>query len=892
MSAPRRTFRLSARSSVDRDVDDEIRFHLDSRIAELVAAGLDAEQARRIAAQEFGDAEGARRELAAMDRHRAARTARHEWFDGLAHDARFALRTLRRSPGFTAAVLVTLTLALGATALIASVVDGIVLRALPYPHHDRLAIVWTTAVLDGQPNDRLPFSAANFLDLRAGARSFAMLAAVRSSGYTITGNGEPQLVSGARVTPGLFEALGVHPYLGRTFTPDDDHETSAPVAVLGYDVWRTRFGGDRGIVGRPISLDGISYTVVGVMPPGFAFPRGAELPAAFGFGSRAELWTPATFTAAELKRRGTFNLVVVGLLAPGVSLAAASTDAAAIVRRITHDAGFPGSRWGAAAVSMQQESTRTARPGLLMLLGAVVVVLLIACANVSNLVLARTAGRRQELAVRAALGASRGRLGMQLVTEGALLALAGAAAAGTAAALGLHAVLRALPPSLPRVADITVEPRVLIALVVVALLAGAMFGALALGQVSSAHSVLRTGARAAGGRGRLRQALVIAEVGLSLVLLIVSALLVESFVRIQDVRPGFNPAGALTATVILPSDPRIDFRANQPTWADLSSAYLDRLNDVPGIEAAGAVSSLPLTGAWESTTFSIVGRSSPEGAARPHAQYAIASPNYFRAMGVTVRGRAFTDHDDRHSAPVAIVSKTAAERYWPGTDPVGQEIQVFDTSAIRIVGVAGDVRQASLTDPIEPMFYLPVAQFAYGTFSVVVRGRGSLAALAAATRRELRAVAPGAPLTDVKSLEDVFNASLDQRRFAMLLVSVFAASAAALATIGLYSVMAYTVRQRTREIGIRLALGARPADVRRMMIRQGVAMAVAGIGLGIVAALALSGVFRHQLYEVSAADPATYLGLAIVVIVIALAASWAPARRATRVDPSRSLQDT
>lgn len=892
MSEPRRMFRLSARRSVDRDVADEIHFHLDSRIAELVASGMDVEQARAVAAQEFGDAQRAHDELAAIDRHRAARDARHDWLDGLLQDARFALRTVRRSPGFTAAVLVTLALALGATAIITSVVYGVVLRALPYPHHDRLALVWTTAVLDGQPNDRLPFSPANFEDLRAGARSFTLLAAVRSSGYTMTGNGEPQLVLGARVTPGLFEALGVHPYLGRTFTPDDDHETSAPVTVLGYDLWRTRFGADPSIVGRPITLGGVSYTVVGVMPPGFAFPRGAELPAAFGFASRAELWTPAAFTTGEMKRRGTFNLVVVGLLAPGVSLSKASTEAAAIVRRITHDAGFPGSTWGATVVSMQQESTYAARPGLLMLLGAVVVVLLIACANVSNLVLARTAGRQRELAVRAALGASRGRLGMQLVTEGALLALVGAILAGGLTALGLRAVLRALPPSLPRVADITVEPRVLVVLVVVALLAGTSFGALATAHVSSAHTVLRTGTRAAGGRGRLRQILVAAEVGLSLVLLIVSALLVESFLRIQSVRPGFNPVGALTATVILPSDPRVDFRANQPTWAGLSTAYLDRLNDVPGIEAAGAVSSLPLTGAWESTTFSIVGRPSPAGVNRPTAEYAIASPNYFRAMGVSVRGRVFTDHDDAHSAPVAIVSESAAERYWPGVDPIGQEIQVFDTSAIRIVGVAGDVRQASLTDPIQPMLYLPVAQFAYGTFSVVVRGRGSMPALAAATRRELRAVAPGAPLTDVKSLEEVFDASLAQRRFAMLLVSVFAASAAALATIGLYSVMAYTVRQRTHEIGIRMALGARPADVRRMMIGQGMMMALAGIVVGASAALALSGVLRHQLYGVSAADPVTYIALAIVVIAIAVAASWAPARRATRVDPSRSLQES
>ena len=890
MSDPRRAFRLSARGSVDREVDDEIRFHLDSRIAELVAGGMDAVRAREQATREFGDADRARAEMAALDRHRAARADRHDWWGGLLMDARFAGRTLRRAPGFAAAVLLTLTLSLGATAIIASVVSGVVLRDLPYPHHDRLALVWTTAVLDGAPNDRLPFSAANFEDLRAGARSFRALASVRSAGYTITGTAEPALVQGATVSAGLFEALGVRPYLGRTFTAEDDRTAAAPVALLGYDLWRTRFGADRGVIGRPVVLDGTSYIVIGVMPPGFAFPRGAELPAELGFAPRAELWTPAAFGPAELARRGTFNLVVVGLLAPGASLESATNEASGLIRRITHDAGFPGTGWGARVVSMQRESTQAARPGLLMLLGAVVLVLLIACANVSNLVLARTAGRRQELAVRAALGASRGRLGRQLVTEGALLALAGALAAALATSLGLHAVVRALPESLPRVADVAVEPRVIGGLLVLALLAGSVFGALSTGHLSAANSVLRTGTRAAGGRGGLRRALVVAEVGLSLVLLIVSALLVQSFMHIQSVNPGFTPGNAVTATVILPAAPGGDFRAGQPVWANLATEYFEQLG-AAGIEAAG-VSSLPLSGAWESTTFSIVGRSAPDGAQRPAAQYAMVTPEYFRTMGVAVRGRSFTDHDGLTGGPVAIVSATAAARFWPGRDPVGQLIRMFDTTSIRIVGVAADVRQTSLTEPAAPMIYRPMAQFAYPAFTVVARGTGGTAAVAGALRRALRAVAPNAPLTSVRTLQDVLNASLAQRRFAMLLVGLFAASAAALATVGLYGVMAYTVRQRTHEIGIRLALGAQTSDVRRMMIGEGVVLTVFGIVIGVVGALSLSAVVRHQLYEVSPADPLTYLVLALVVVGIAVAASWVPARRATRIDPSRSLQES
>ena len=893
---PRRVFRLpSERNSVEREVDDEIRFHIETRAQELEHDGMTPAAAQAQARREFGDTAAARTELAAIDHHRVSRAARGEWWSGLRQDVRFAVRSLGRARGFAAAALLTLALGIGAATAMLSVVDGILLSPLPYSNHDRIALVWTTARLPELQSDELPFSAGNFLALRDRSRSFEALAAFRSWGYTITDGTEPEQLPGARVSAGLFEVLGVRPYLGRTFDASDDEPGAAHAAILGYGLWQRRFGGDPRIVGRPVHLNGASYTVVGIMPRGFDFPRGAELPGGLQFAPRTEIWVPIGFTPGDVQRRGTFNIAVAGLLRHGVTAAQARSDVDRTMRAMAPEFGGKPEQWGGNVVRMQEASTRSVRGGLLLLLGAVGLVLLVACTNVSNLLLARTASRERELAVRAALGAGRGRLVRQLVSENVLLALAGAALGVVLAAWATRALAGLLPPSLPRADDIALSWRVLLTTLTVAVAAGSAFGFAAVlhATPNGLAGSLRDGGRAAGGttRARLRRALVVGEVALSLVLLVGGALLLESFIRLQRVAPGFNPDTAVTASVTLPSDPDADFPVQQPRWAALGATFLERVREIPGVQSAGLVSSLPLTGASEGTTISVVGRPTAGPADRPHVQYEIVSPGYFAAMQIPLRrGRAFDNHDDLNAPPVAMISAAAAAKYWPGRDAVGERIRIFDTTAIAIVGIVGDVRQASLAEPAEPTLYIPAAQFAYPVYSLVVRASADPATLTQELRGAARRSAPGIMLTDVRTLDAVFAESLAQRRFAMLLVGCFAVAALLLAAVGLYGVIAFGVSQRAHEIGIRLALGARSADVLRLVIREGVLLTVVGLAVGAVAGVALSGLLRRQLYDVSPADPVTYVGIGALLVLVAIAASWMPAWRASRVEPVRALR--
>jgi predicted permease len=893
---PRRIFRLSsARNSVERDVDDEIRFHIDTRSQELERDGMAPAAAREQAGREFGDAAAARTELAAIDRHRVSRATRGDWWSGLRQDVRFAVRSLGRARGFAVAALLTLALGIGAATAMLSVVDGILLSPLPYPNHDRIALVWTTARLPEIQSDELPFSAGNFLALRDRARSFDELAAFRSRGFTITDGTEPEQLPGARVSAGLFEVLGVRPLIGRTFEANDDEPGAARATILGYGLWQRRFGGDPGVVGRAVRLDGASYTVVGIMPRGFDFPRGAELPGGLQFASRTEIWTPLAFTPRDLQQRGTLNIAVAGSLRPGVTAAQARDEVDRIMHAMAPEFGGKPEEWGGNVVRMQEAATQEVRGGLLLLLGAVGLVLLVACTNVSNLLLVRTASRQRELAVRSALGAGRGRLVRQLVSENVLLALLGGSIGVLLAAWAARVLAGILPPGLPRAEDIAVSWRVLLAAFAVAVATGSAFGYAAVlhASPSGLAGSLRDGGRAAGGtaHARLRRVLVVVEVALSLVLLVGGALLLESFIRLQRVTPGFDPEAAIAATVSLPSDPEADFPAQQPRWADMGATLVARVRAIPGVRAAGLVSSLPLTGAMEATTVSVVGRPAADPADRPHLQYQIASPGYFAAMGIPVMsGRAFDNHDDADAPRVAMISAAAAAKYWPGANALGERIRIFDTTATEIVGVVGDVRQSSLSEPAEPTLYIPAAQFSYPVYSLVVRSSADPASLTRALRDAARQGAPGTTLTDVRTLDAVFAESLAQRRFAMLLVGCFAAAALLLAAVGLYGVIAYGVSQRAHEIGIRLALGARAADVQRLVIREGVTLTLAGLVVGAAAAVALSGLLRRQLYEVSPADPATYVGIGALLVVVAIAASWVPAWRASRVEPVRALR--
>jgi predicted permease len=891
----RRVFRLPTRErSVEREVDDELAFHLESRVQELVERGMERNDAQRAAAREFGDVRAAHEELASIDRRRLGRRERAEWWADLRQDVRFAVRTLASNRVFTTAALLTLALGIGATTAIFSVVNGVLLSPLPYPNHDRLQLLWTTMRLGGEPQNGIPYSAGNYYAARERLRSFESLAAFRAWGFTIGDGDEPEIVPGVRTSPELFHVIGVRPLLGRDFAPDDDRPGAPPVAVLGWGLWQRKYGGRRDIVGSRITLNGEPATVIGVMPPGFDFPRGAELPSGFQIAPRTDIWTPLALSEERRRDYGTGNLVVAGLLRRDVTAEQAALELRSVMRDIGDEIGASQYSFGGEIIPMREQSVRDVRAGLWLLFAAAGLVLLIACANVSNLLVARATGRRREMAIRAALGAGRGRLVRQMITENVLLALAGGGL-GLLVALGLERSLLALaPPGLPRLEDVKIDGRVLLAALGTAGAAGAAFGLVAAVHSARAGAAagLREGGRGHATRSRSRSVFVVLEVAVSLVLLVGAALLTRSFARMQRVDAGFRPSNVLTAGLVMRRDPGRTLAEQATGWRNVTEPFQERIRALPGVIEAGGVSSLPLTGAWESTTFNIDGRPAAAPDARPRADYAVALPGYFRALGIPVlRGRAFTEQDRADGPRVVLVSRVLAERYWKDEDPIGAQILVFDATPLTVVGVVEDVRSHSLIDPPQPTLYFPYSQFAYPFMVLVVRTAGDPVALAPALRRELRAVDPTVALTEIRSMQEVFDASLAQRRFAMLIVGFFAGSALVLAAVGLYGVIAYAVSQRTREIGIRLALGARAADVRRMVLRDGLALTAIGLGIGLAGALAAARVLRGQLFEVSPVDPAVYALIVVVLVVTALVASWAPARRATRVDPVTALRE-
>ncbi|MEJ7811392.1 MAG: ABC transporter permease [Gemmatimonadaceae bacterium] len=818
----------------------------------------------------------------------------------LLQDIRYALRTLGGSRAFVAGAVLTLALGIGATVAVFTLVNGVLLRPLPYGDPARIALIWTKGESLWSGSDKLPLSAANFLDIREQTSTFERVAAFRAWPYSVSEVAEPEQVTGARVSAALFPVLAVRPLLGRVFTADEERVGAPRVAVLSYGLWQRKYGGSPAILGRQVTLGGERHTVVGVMPRGFAFPRGAELPAGLQFGARTEVWTPLVFTAEDARNRGTQNLAGIGRLKPGVSQAQAQSDLAAIAKRLAPV--FPpfAQKGSIAAVPMREQATAGARSGLLVLMGAVSFVLLIACTNVASLLVGRTSARRRELAVRAALGASRGRLIRQLVTEDLMLALAGAALGALLALWAKDAMLSLVPGDLPRADDVALDWRVLAVTLVIALGAGATFGVLtglhaAGGDLAPTLHGLSGRTTAGLSRRRSRQALVAVEVALSLTLLIGAGLLGASFLRLGRVSPGFEPRHALNAELLIPLGSEFNPARDGARWSAVFTDYTERLGRIPGVRAAGGVSSLPLTGAVESAGFYVGGQPKPAPGQAPEAEYSIVTPDYFRAMGVALlRGRSFTAGDRAKSAPVAMINATLARKFWPGQDPVGQRIGFgFEENVWReIVGVVGDVKQTSLEAESAPAMFLPETQFPYPFMSLVVRadGAGDPAALLPAMRRELRAVDPGLALSGVRSLGSVFAESMAQRRFSLVLLGCFAGMAVALAVVGLYSVISLSVAQRAREIGVRMALGARPRDALGLVLGEGARVVGAGLVLGLVAAIPLARVLRSQLFQVSTLDPWVYAAVSALLVIVAFAASYIPARRAARVDPAVVLR--
>jgi putative ABC transport system permease protein len=799
--------------------------------------------------------------------------------DTLLRDLRFALRQLRRTPAFTVAAVACLALGIGANTAIFSAVDGVLLRPLPFPESERLVTVWGYHASIGRETASLP----DFLDWRRDSRSFTGMAARANTQFTLTGAGEPEVVRGALVTANYFRVLGSPIPLGRGFRDDEERSGAGRVALLSDGFWRRELGGRADAVGRQIMLSGVPYTVVGV---------GARGPSV----GDVDVWTPLT-TDTTIGRRSDF-LEVVGRLAPGVDLSQAREEMATIARRLEQE--YPGSNsgWGVDLVGLQERIVGEIRPALLLFMGAVGLVLLIACANVANLMLARVATRGHEVTIRAALGASRRRLVRQLLTESLVLSLAGGALGLGLAVWGVRALQLLEPGTIPRVDEIGVNGSALAFALGLSVVAGLLFG------VAPAVRLMRydlreglsEGSRGMAGHrsaGRTRSLLVLAEVALACVLLVGAALLLTSFLRLQRVDPGFAPGGILTARVTLPRS-RYDDPARQTAFVD---ALLERARSLPGVRSAALASDAPLGDGPPYWSFAVAGVEQPPPEVVQDAVVFQTTPDYFRTFAIPlVRGRLYEAGDRADAAQVALVSESLALRYWPDRSPIGAQITLGDpndsTSVwMTVVGVVGDVRQEGPTAPAYPQLYLPLAQASSRSLVIALRSSGDPAALTSALKHAVSGIDPTLALGRVATMDERVAGTLARPRANALLLGGFAATALVLAAFGIYGVIAYSVVQRTRELGIRMALGARTDDVLRLVLRQGMAPVLAGLALGLGGAAAGSRVLRGLLYGVGGTDPITYAGVAAFLAGVALLASYLPARRAALADPIVALRN-
>jgi putative ABC transport system permease protein len=799
----------------------------------------------------------------------------------LLQDLRYGARMLMKNPGFTLVAVLTLALGIGANAAIFSVINSVLLRPLPYPQPERLVWIWGTnpSADIKQEGASLP----DFADWKAQGQSFAAMGGFTNFSPILTEAGEPERLPGALVTDGFFTALGVSPQLGRVFTPDEDRPDNRRVAVLGHGIWQRRFGGDPGIVGRKITLNGAPYLVVGVMPPGFKHP----LP---GMRAPAEVWTPLGIEPATMGRRSDF-LGVVARLKPGVAIGQARSEMDALMRRL--EGQYPDSNrgWGVILLPLLERFVGELRPTLYLLLAAVGFLLLIACANVANLLLARATARQREVAIRSALGAGRGRIMRQLLTESALLSALGGAVGLLMAKWGMDALINMSPASLPRLGEVAFDWRVLGAAFGIALVTGLLFGLLPALQaaVPLLNEALKEGGRGAdAARGkRLRSAIVVAEVALALVLSVGAGLMLRSFARLQNVNPGFNPKNVLTASLSLP---RAKYEEG-PRVVAFYRRLLDEVAAMPGVESAGLVDALPLAGG-SYLSFAIEGR--PPADRTPDAEHRVVSPGYFKAMGIPlIRGRMLSEQDHAQAPFATVISETMARRYWPNEDPLGKRINLDDSQTApwrTIVGIVGDVRNEGLNAEPNPQMYVTFAQAPRQGMSLVVRGAGDPTGLIAGVRNKVAELDRDQPLYNLRTLEQALAESLARERFGLLLIMAFAGLALLLAAVGVYGVLAYSVTQRTREIGVRLALGASRRDVLRLIAGQGMKLVLAGVGAGLLAAFALTRLMTGLLYGITATDPLAFIVVSALLVVVAFVACWIPARRAAKVDPMVALR--
>jgi putative ABC transport system permease protein len=866
---------LFHRDRVERELDDEVRAHLAMLIDERVADGLSPEQARRAALIEFGGINQVKEQVRDV---RPGAMIEQLWRDG-----RYALRMMRKNPGFSAIVVITLALGIGVNTAIFSLVDGILLRPLPYDHSDRLVRMVQSQRQLGL--DAWNLSQGSFAALRDNTHSLEAVAAYSTSGANLTGDGDPERVSISTVSADFFKVFGLPPFLGRAFRAGEDTPGNNGVCILSFGFWQRRFGGDPGAIGRSLNLNGAATEVIGVMPSGFSFPR-----------PEIEIWSPLALNPA---RSAPYFLRAIGRLGPGVS----QSDAEAETTRVLWDYARQHPDIGESRVPLDQGSAlktivtplkqaivgNTQKP-LLILLSAVGLVLLIACANVANLLLARATSRVREIAVRFALGATPSRVARQLLTESLVLAFAGAAVGVMLAWLGVRMLDRLPIDGIPRIEVVTVDARVLAFTAGLALLTGLLFGlmpalrAYRMGMVAAMHE---------GGRGgtssrRLNSALVTAQFALSFVLLIGAGLLLKSFQRLESANLGFNPEKLLTMVVSLPAR-----KYSKPEQSlQFHQGLIGRLRSLPGVRQAGLTTNIPFVGDDNTDNFIVEGHEPATGDEGVQGQLLAMTPGYLQAMEIPLlRGRDFVETDKSDSQPVAIVDETLARMYWPDGDALGKRVETTgDMQWMTIVGVVGGIKQDGLAEKLQPHIYAPLAQSPTLLAKLVIRTDGPPNSAIGAIRTAVSGLDPDIPLYSIRSMNDVIGRTLNSQRLTNLLLTSFSVLALLLAAVGIYGTMSLHVGSRKHEFGIRLALGARPGILLRSVLREGMMLIAAGVAIGIGGALVVTRTIASLLFEVSPTDTVVFAGVPLLLVVVALLACLVPARRASRVDPMVALR--
>jgi len=892
-SAPawRRYLRLRG-ADVRADVADELEFHIDMIAARHVANGVSPDEARARARTEFGDMERARRLCEDIG---AEQERRHEWselLDSVRKDVRFAVRSLRRAPGFTAAIVLTLALGIGASTAIFSIVRGVLLRPLPYADPARLVRIWEVSP---RGDDHNVASIGNYASWRSAAKSFSVMGAHGAPhGVSYVGDGDPTQITVVEATPSLMQTLGARAALGRSFVPDDA-TGDGRIVVLSHQFWQRRFGLDRGVIGRRLMFNGVPHSVIGIMPEEFEFPAAG-----------VDIWRPVTDDQIDSNERRSHNWLVVARLAPGATITSARAEMRSITGGLAREYPQYMTGYGTNVVAMGDDLVVRVRPLLLVLMAGATLLLVVACANIANLLLARAVSRRREMAVRGALGAARGRLLRQLLTESLVVALLGGALGVGAAAVLTRALLALAPSDIPRLTAVHMDGSVLAYALVSTIVAGLLFGLAPAVRLLAADrfrgqslqlALRASGDRAGSGRtGPTRSLLLVGELAISLVLLTGAGLLLRSAQRLGRIDYGYRTDGLVTASLDLPHA-RYDSTARHVQFYD---RLLERVSDLPNVSGvAGTTESLGATG--ETTfSFAVEGRPSRNASGREDPQpLRVVAGDYFRVLGIPLRrGRAFTAADRAGGPPVVIVNESLARLHWPDRDPVGARISLVGPSGpwLQIVGVVGDARTTAADEAAAPAFYMPFAQKRWSwmtwlTLVVRTNGTGDTTSLGSALRGAVRQLDPELPVHRVATVHQLYRESIARRRFATVLSGAFAVAALLLGMVGMYGVLSYGVVQRRREFGIRIALGARAAQVTSVVVREALVLAAIAVAIGSVAALALTRLLSDLLFEVSPTDPATFVTVAALVAVVAGLASWVPARRATRIDPASTIRD-